>query len=665
MTVTSTNQKVQFNGDGSTTVFAYNFKIFASSDLSVILRSATGTETVQQLTTNYTVSGVGEASGGNVTMGTAPASGTTLTILRVQPNLQGLDLVPNDPFPAGSMEDALDKLTFMVQTHDEEIGRSIKASKTNVIADSEFTVSATDRANKLFSFDSSGNLSIAQELGTYKGNWAASTTYAVRDLVKDTSTGNIFICVTAHTSSGSQPLTTNTDSAKWALIVDAASATTSATAAATSATAAASSATAAASSATAAASSATDAAGSSGASGAATSATAAASSATAAASSATSAASSLSTFQSQYHGAASSDPSSNLSTGDLYFNTSSNSLKVYNGSAWVAAAFDTSGALINTNNLSDVSNAATALTNLGVTSTAAELNLLDAITRGSILYGNASGATARLAKGAAGTVLTSDGTDLSFAAVAAGFQAVVFPSDWASPTATYTSSGTYSKGGLSDDAYVWVYLVGGGGGGARQYNNENTFSGSRGGRAMLIYAKAGTLNGASYVVGAGAAGQTSNGGSETPPTASSFTLTNANGGNVFSTSVATGRSSADVNLNPFIKTVLTASSDATSILTATEYESIQFSGTLPSGFESFFQGQGGDDVVFGAAGGAGKHFSGAIGATGYAAGTSTYAGNGAAATSGATGVAPGGGGTIGVNANGGAGAAGSVRVYNV
>ena len=45
MTVTSTNQKVQFNGDGSTTVFAYNFKIFASSDLSVILRSAAGTET--------------------------------------------------------------------------------------------------------------------------------------------------------------------------------------------------------------------------------------------------------------------------------------------------------------------------------------------------------------------------------------------------------------------------------------------------------------------------------------------------------------------------------------------------------------------------------------------------------------------------------------------
>ena len=66
----------------------------------------------------------------------------------------------------------------------------------------------------------------------------------------DLSNLNIFIVNTAHTSSGSQPLTTNANSAKYDLIVDAASATTSATAAATSATAAASSATAAASSAT-------------------------------------------------------------------------------------------------------------------------------------------------------------------------------------------------------------------------------------------------------------------------------------------------------------------------------------------------------------------------------------------------------------------------------
>ena len=92
--------------------------------------------------------------------------------------------------------------------------------------------------------------------------------------------------------------------------MDASSATTSQTAAATSATAAASSATAAASSATTATTKASE-----------------------ASTSASSAATSLATFQGQYHGAASSDPSSNLDTGDLYFNTSSG-MKVYNGSAF-------------------------------------------------------------------------------------------------------------------------------------------------------------------------------------------------------------------------------------------------------------------------------------------------------------------------------------------
>ena len=70
------------------------------------------------------------------------------------------------------------------------------------------------------------------------------------------------------------------------------------------------------------------------------------------------------------------------------------------------------------------------------TSTAAELNQLDAITRGSILYGNASSETARLAKGAAGTVLTSDGTDLSFVAASGGGEA------------TFTATGAITAGDI-------------------------------------------------------------------------------------------------------------------------------------------------------------------------------------------------------------------------
>ena len=317
MTVSSSTNRASFSGNGSTTVFAYGFKIFDQDDLTVILRASDGTETTQTITTHYTVSGVGSASGGNVTFGTAPASGVTVVILREQPLTQGLDLVANDPFPSASFEDQLDKLTFMVQQHDEELGRTIKASKTNTITGSEFTISATDRTNKIFAFDGSGDVSITQNVGTFKGDWAASTAYVVFDIVKDTSTNNVFIVNTAHTSSGAQPLTSNANSAKYDLLVDAASASTSATAAASSATAAASSATAAASSAT-----------------------SAASAQTAAETAKTSAETAFDNLDDRYLGAKSSDPSTDndgdaLITGALYFNTTDGEMKVFNGSAFI------------------------------------------------------------------------------------------------------------------------------------------------------------------------------------------------------------------------------------------------------------------------------------------------------------------------------------------
>ena len=339
MTISSTTVKNSYSGNGSTTAFAYTFKIFANTDLQVIIRSSTGTETVKTLTTHYTVSGVGDASGGNVTFtsGNTPASGETVVIRRAVPQTQAIDYIANDPFPAESHEEGLDRATMTTQQVQEELDRSLKLSRTNTMTSTEFTVGATDRANKVLSFDSSGELSVTQELGTFKGDWSSGTAYVIRDLVKDTSTNNIFIVNTAHTASGSEPLTTNANSAKYDLIVDAASATTSASNAATSATAAASSATAAASSASSA---------STQASNASSSATAAASSATAAAASATSAANSADAFDDVYLGSKSSDPSTDndgdaLAAGMLYFNTTDDVLRVYSGSAWQNAAVDT------------------------------------------------------------------------------------------------------------------------------------------------------------------------------------------------------------------------------------------------------------------------------------------------------------------------------------
>ena len=342
MTVSSTTVKNSYSGNGSTTQFAYGYKIFADSDLIVIIRTdSTGVETVKTLTTHYTVAGAGDASGGSITFtsGNTPASGQTVVIIREVPQTQAIDYIANDPFPAESHEEGLDRSAMNVQQLQEEVDRSIKISRTNTMTSTEFTVGATDRANKVLAFNSSGEISVTQELGTFKGTSATTTTAAFveRDIVKSTTAAqlnNIYICVAASAIGD-----TLTDTDHFALLVDAVSAATSATAAASSATTSGNSATASANSATASANSATT-------SG--NSATASANSATASANSATAAAASADAFDDIYLGTKSSDPSTDndgdaLAAGMLYFNSSTDLLRVYTGSAWQNAAVDTTG----------------------------------------------------------------------------------------------------------------------------------------------------------------------------------------------------------------------------------------------------------------------------------------------------------------------------------
>ena len=333
MTVSTTIIKNSHNGNGSTTTFAYQFKILQDSDLQVIIRSSNGTETTKSLSTHYTVTGAGGNSGTVVfTSGNIPVNGETVVIRRNVPQTQVIDYIANDPFPAETHEEGLDRGTLVAQQISEEADRSIKLSRTNTMTSTEFTVGATDRANKILSFDSAGELAVASELGSFKGNWSASTSYAVRDMVKDTSTNNIFMANTAHTSSGSQPLTSNTDAAKWDLIVDAATATSAASTATTQAgiaTTKAGEAATSASTATTQANTATTQAGI-----ATTKAGEAATSATGAENAKNAAEAALDTFDDKFLGSKSSDPTVDndgnaLTDGALYFNTTLNVMKVY------------------------------------------------------------------------------------------------------------------------------------------------------------------------------------------------------------------------------------------------------------------------------------------------------------------------------------------------
>lgn len=154
----------------------------------------------------------------------------------------------------------------------------------------------------------------------------------------------------------------NAAASEMASATSAASASTSATTATTQATAASTSASAAATSASNAATSETNASASE---------SAAASSATAAQAAQDAALAALDSFDDRYLGTKASDPTLDndgnaLVAGALYFNTTDDVMKVYEGSSWVAAYASLSGALLQSNNLSDLQNAVSARTNLGL-----------------------------------------------------------------------------------------------------------------------------------------------------------------------------------------------------------------------------------------------------------------------------------------------------------
>jgi hypothetical protein len=237
MTISSTTVRNSYSGDNSTTTFSYTFKIFQDSDIQVIIRSTDGTETTKTITTHYTVTGAGNSGGGSVifTSGNIPTSTQTVVLRRNIPQTQAIDYIANDPFPAESHEEGLDRATMAIQQLQEEVTRSLKLSKTNTMTSTEFTVGATARANKILAFDTNGEISVTQELGTNRGSWSSGVTFNARDIVKDSSNNNVYLCNTTHTSTGTTPISSNTDVAKWDLIVDAQSATNSANAASNSA----------------------------------------------------------------------------------------------------------------------------------------------------------------------------------------------------------------------------------------------------------------------------------------------------------------------------------------------------------------------------------------------------------------------------------------------
>jgi len=126
MTISTETSKLVYTCDASTVIFPYTFYIIEDSDLKVTLYTiADGTETELTLTTHYTVSGAGNASGGNVTTVATYSALYKLIIERDMPYTQTVDYTTAGDFSASNHETALDKIVMQIQQIRNDLNRAL------------------------------------------------------------------------------------------------------------------------------------------------------------------------------------------------------------------------------------------------------------------------------------------------------------------------------------------------------------------------------------------------------------------------------------------------------------------------------------------------------------------------------------------------------------
>jgi hypothetical protein len=130
MTISTTTARNTYNGSGTTGPFAFTWKIFAAADLRVVKRSSSGAETVLAYPTDYSVAGVGDGSGGSITLTTALAVGETLVIRRLPSLVQPTALRNQGTYFPATLEDQLDRLLMQVQGIQDDVDRAVKVQES-------------------------------------------------------------------------------------------------------------------------------------------------------------------------------------------------------------------------------------------------------------------------------------------------------------------------------------------------------------------------------------------------------------------------------------------------------------------------------------------------------------------------------------------------------
>jgi len=144
--------RVQFTAAAAQTVFPYNFLIFLKTDITVELNSVVLTVDV-----DFTVSGVANINGGNVTLTTGTTAGDIVTVYRSQNFDRETDYQESGDFLAETINDDQNRQVLMLQQNRENISRSVQYS-VNDVAGNAFIPILAARKTTVLGFDDNGDL---------------------------------------------------------------------------------------------------------------------------------------------------------------------------------------------------------------------------------------------------------------------------------------------------------------------------------------------------------------------------------------------------------------------------------------------------------------------------------------------------------------------------
>lgn len=151
MSISSLTNTSVATGTDLVSVYPYAYKIFANTEIEVIVRliASPYTRTTLTLTTDYTISGVGESGGGNITLVNASQAWLTGGYLRSTYKIFSRRKLPltqatsfrnqGGYYPEGH-EDQADRDEMTFQQHQGEIDRSVKIPPTYTTADFDTTL---------------------------------------------------------------------------------------------------------------------------------------------------------------------------------------------------------------------------------------------------------------------------------------------------------------------------------------------------------------------------------------------------------------------------------------------------------------------------------------------------------------------------------------------